>query len=302
MYDRPTAVSLFIIVMMVCGLSVSITAQKSEHYNSPLYSPRYYDPAAGESNGLPQALNDVGIDQKLGDQLPLETPFRDENGRDVKLGDFFDKGRPVVIAFVYYECPMLCTQVLNGLTGSMKGMSLTPGKDYDVVAISFDANEFDKSELAHKKKDGYVERLGNADAANGMHFLTGQQSSIDAVTKAAGFKYKWDEASKQFAHIGAVMVATPEGKMSRYLYGIDYSPKDLKFAIMESSSEKIGGPAEQLMLYCYHYDPATGKYGLSILRIMRAAAIATILGLGAMLLVFWRKNKKNEHLTGESES
>ena len=267
-------------------------AQKAEHYNSPLYSPRYYDPSSSEPNGLPSALKEIGITQKLGDTLPLDTEFKDENGKAVKLSEYFSSGRPVIVAFVYYECPMLCNQVLNGLTGSLKGINLDAGKDFDVVAISFDARENDKPDLARNKKASYVERYARPGSENGWHFLTGSEASISAVTSAAGFSFKWDEKSEQFAHAAGVMIATPEGKLSRYFYGIDYSPKDVKFGLMESSAKKVGNPAEQLLLYCYHYDPSTGKYGLAILRVVRLGGIVTLLGMGAMAFVFWRRNKR----------
>ncbi len=278
------------VVLGLCAFPAS--GQRVEHYNSPLYSPKTYDPSTTEPNGLPAALQTVGIDQKLGDQLPLDTQFKDEKGNAVKLGDFFAKGRPVILALVYYECPMLCNQVLNGLSGSLKGMNFDAGKEFEVVAISFDARENDKPDLAKNKKANYVERYGRPGAEEGWHFLTGTQESIDKVTKAAGFNYHWDERTSQFAHAGGIMVVTPEGKMSHYLYGIDYAPKDLKFALMESAGNKVGSPTDKLLLYCYHYDPATGKYGLAILNIMRLGAIATVLGLGAMVFVFWRRNKR----------
>ena len=286
---RFNAVAAATMALMFCTFAV---AQKSEHYNSPLYSPKYYDPAVQTSNGLPETLKKVGIEQRLGETLPLETAFKDENGRDVKLGEYFSKGRPVVLALVYYECPMLCNQVLNGLTGSMKGVSFDAGKDFDVVAISFDARENEKPELAKNKKASYVERYGRPGTESGFHFLTGTQESIDAVTKTAGFSYEWDEKSNQFAHASAVIITNPNGKLSRYLYGIDYSPKDLKFGIIDSADNKIGSAADQLLLYCYHYDPSTGKYGFAVLSAMRIGGIATVLGMGLMGFVFWRRNKK----------
>ena len=278
-------------MLMLCVLAVS--AQKTEHYNSPLYTPKTYDPAEfAATTGLPETLKTVGIEQKLGDKLPLGAEVKDEDGKTVKLGTYFNTGRPVILALVYYECPMLCNQVLNGLTGSLKGMSLDAGEDFDVVAISFDARENDKPDLAKNKKASYVERYGRPGTEKGWHFLTGTQEAIDQVTSAAGFSYKWDEKSSQFAHAAGIMIATPDGRLSRYFYGIDYSPKDLKFGIMESSSERIGNAAEQMLLYCYHYDPATGKYGLAILRVMRVGGVVTVLGLGAMIFVFWRRNKR----------
>jgi protein SCO1/2 len=286
---------LFAAIIILLTIGGAVSAQKTEHYNSPLYAPRTYDPTqAGTSNGLPPALKEAGIEQKLNERLPFDAVFKDENEKEVRLGDYFGK-RPVIVAFVYYECPMLCNEVLNGLTGSLKSLSFDTGKEFDVVAISFDARENDKPDLAKNKKESYMKRYARPGTENGWHFLTGTQAEIDKVTQAAGFKYYWDEKSEQFAHAGAIMFATPEGKLSRYLYGIDYAPKDIKFAVMESAENKIGNPAEQLMLYCYHYDPSTGKYGLSILKVLRLAGIVTILGLGAMFFVFWRRGKaKNE--------
>lgn len=283
--------SIVTLCVIVAGAG-SMSAQKNEHYNSPLYSPKKYDPSVTAASGLPEALKKIGIEQQLGAQLPLDTELKDESGSIVTLGSFFTSGRPVIVAFVYYECPMLCNQVLNGLTGSLKGISFDAGKEFDVVAISFDAREFEKSDLAKNKKAGYMERYGRPGTEKGWHFLTGTQESIDKVTSAAGFSYKWDEKSDQFAHAAAIMVATPDGKLSKYFYGIDYSPKDVKFGIMESADNKVGNAAEQLLLYCYHYDPATGKYGLAILRVMRLAAVLTLIGMGAMGFVFWRRNKK----------
>jgi len=272
---------------------VSVFAQKAEHYNSPLYSPKTYDPAEfSATTGLPETLKAVGIEQRLGDKLPLDVELKDEDGKTVKLGTYFNNGRPVILTLVYYECPMLCNQVLNGLTGSLKGMSLDAGKDFDVVALSFDARENDKPDLAKNKRASYIERYGRPGTEKGWHFLTGTQEAIDKVTSSAGFNYKWDEKSNQFAHAAGIMITTPDGTLSRYFYGIDYAPKDVKFGLMESSGNKVGNPAEQLLLYCYHYDPATGRYGLAILRVMRLAAIATMLGMGAMIFVFWRRNKR----------
>lgn len=274
--------------------------QRVEHYNSPLYSPKVYDPAQSEaSKGLPNALKEIGIEQKLNEQLPLETEFKDSEGKTVKIGDYFGK-RPVVLALVYYECPMLCSEVLNGMTGTLKSLNFSVGKEFDVVALSFDANEYDKTELAKNKKESYVRRYAREGSENGWHFLTGTQESIDKITKAVGFSYKWDEETKQFAHAGAIMVLTPEGKMSKYLYGIDYAPKDVKFAIMESAESKVGTPVDQLLLYCFHYNPATGKYGLQILNVIRLAGLATLFGMGTMFFVFWRRNKnKNKSFIDE---
>jgi len=278
------------IVLAICAFG-AVRAQKVEHYNSPLYSPKAYEPSVGTSSGLPDALKEIGIEQKLGDQLPLDVEFKDETGQPVKLGSYFGKGRPVVIAFVYYECPMLCNEVLNGLTGSLKGISLEAGKDFDVVAISFDARENEKPDLAKNKKASYMERYGHPGTEKGWHFLTGTQASIDAATKAAGFNYKWDEKSQQFAHAGGVMVTTPEGKLAKYFYGIDYAPKDLKLGLVESGQNRVGSVADKLLLYCYHYDPATGRYGFAVINAMRAGGVLTLLAMAAFGFVFWRKER-----------
>ncbi len=283
-------VIFLVIVIMVAGVGVS--AQKNEHYNSPLYSPKKYDPSQSSASGLPDALKTIGIEQKLGGQLPLETEVTNDEGRAIKLGSLFESGRPVVLAFVYYECPMLCNEVLNGLTGSLKGVSLDAGKDFDVIALSFDASENAKPELAKNKKAAYVERYGRPGSEKGWHFLTASQSSIDAITDAAGFSYRWDEKSKQFAHAGGVMIVTPQGKLSRYFYGIDYSPRDLKLGVIESADNKVGSSVDQMLLYCYHYDPSTGKYGLAILSVIRLGAVLTLLGMGTMGFVFWRRTKR----------
>jgi protein SCO1/2 len=281
--------------LLILSIPSGVAAQKTEHYNSPLYAPKTYDPnQVGVSSGMPPQLETVGIEQKLGAQLPLDAEFKDENGNIVRLESYFNQKKPVILALVYYECPMLCNEVLNGLTGSLKGISFDTGKEFDVVAISFDARENDKPDLTKNKKESYLNRYKRPGAEDGWHFLTGTQSEIDKITQAVGFNYVFDEKTNQFAHAGGIMIATPEGKLSRYLYGIDYSPKDIKFSLIDSAEHKIGNPAEQLFLYCFHYDPASGKYGLAILRVLRLAAVATVIGIAGLLLMFWRSNKRKE--------
>jgi protein SCO1 len=280
--------SIFLAAVMLFLAVGFCFAQVGQHYNSPLYSPRSYeDTRATEAKGLPKTLDEVGIEQKLDAPLPLETKFLDENGREVALGEYFGK-KPVIIALVYYECPMLCNEVLNGLVRSLKPLNITAGKEFDVVAISFDARE--KPEIAKAKKETYLANYGREGSEKGWHFLTGSQDSIDKITNAVGFKYKWDEASKQFAHGGGVQVATPEGKLARYFYGIEYAPKEIQFGLIEASQYKIGNPVEQLKLYCYQYDPSTGRYGFVVMRAMRLAGIFTIIGMAAMILILWRYN------------
>lgn len=260
-----------------------VFAQKPPGPSSPLYGAR---PETGNpSTGLPTALRDVRIEQKLDQQLPLDLVFRDEAGQEVKLGQYFGK-KPVVLAFVYYDCPMLCTQVLNGMVTSFRVLPFQIGNEFDVVTVSFDPRE--TSTLAASKKKVYVNYLPEkmrAGAGNGWHFLTGDPASIAQLTEAVGFHYRYDEATKQFAHASAIMLTTPQGKLSRYFYGIDYPARDLRLGLIESSANKIGSPVDQLLLYCYHYDPATGKYGAPVMKVMRIAGVMTIVGIVAMLLL-----------------
>jgi protein SCO1/2 len=247
-------------------------------------------PSSGPpSNQVPGPLANVGFEQKLDTQLPLDLPFTDEDGRAVKLGDYFGR-KPVVLAFVYYECPMLCTQVLNGLESALRVLDESAGREYSVVTVSFDARE--TAVLAAGKKKVYLERYGRPESAAGWHFLTGSQASIDALTSAAGFHYAWDEASQQFAHASGIIVATPAGRLSRYFFGIEYSPRDVKFALMESSLERIGSLADQLLLYCYHYDPKTGNYGFVAMRAVRIGGAVTLLALVGFVFVSIRRDHR----------
>ncbi len=258
--------------------------------SSPLYGAR---PETGSpSTGLPTALRDVRIEQKLDQQLPLDLVFRDENGQSVKLGQYFGK-KPVVLAFVYYDCPMLCTQVLNAMVTSFRVLPFQIGKEFDVVTVSFDPRE--TNTLATTKKQVYMKYLPErmrAGANSGWHFLTGDQASITQLTDAVGFHYRYDETTKQFAHASGIMLTTPQGKLSRYFYGIDYPARDLRLGLIESSENKIGSPVDQLLLYCYHYDPATGRYGAAVMKVMRIAGVATLLAIAAMILLLKGRNPK----------
>ena len=245
--------------------------------------------AALPSNVVPGALGKVAFEQRLNEQLPLDLPFKDENGQAVKLGDYFGR-KPVVLAFVYYECPMLCTQVLNGLESALRVLDESVGDEFEVVTVSFDPRE--TPVLASAKKKAYLERYKREGAGEGWHFLTGEQASIAALTKAAGFSYAWDEQTRQFAHASGIVVATPAGKLSRYFFGIDYSPRDLKFALIESSSEKIGSLADRLLLYCYHYDPATGNYGLVAMRAVRLGGVVTLVALFGFMFISIRRDNR----------
>ena len=245
--------------------------------------------AAPPSNQMPATLQKVAFEQRLNEQLPLDLPFKDESGRSVKLGDYFGR-KPVVLAFVYYECPMLCTQVLNGLESALRVINESIGREFDVVTVSFDPRE--TPVLAAGKKKAYLERYKRPDAERGWHFLTGEQASIDALTRAAGFSYVYDPDTRQFAHASGIVVATPAGRLSRYFFGIDYSPRDVKFALIESSNEKIGSLAERLLLYCYHYDPATGNYGFVAMRAVRVGGAVTLVALFGFIYVSIRRDQR----------
>jgi protein SCO1/2 len=270
--------------------SSSAFAQAPPGPSSSLYGAR---PETGNpSTGLPAALQDVRIEQKLDQQLPLHLVFRDEAGQQVKLSQYFGN-KPVVLAVVYYECPMLCTQVLNGMVTSFRVLPFQVGKEFDVVTVSFDPRE--TSALAAAKKKVYINYLPEkmrSSASNGWHFLTGDQANITQLTEAVGFHYRYDEATKQFAHASAIMVTTPQGKLSRYFYGIEYPARDLRLGLIESSANKIGSRVDQLLLYCYHYDPATGKYGAAIMKVMRIAGVITMLGIVVMLLLLKARHPK----------
>ena len=241
------------------------------------------------ASAIPAPLREIGFDQNIGDLVPLDAPFRDEAGAAVRLGDYFGR-RPVVMVFAYYDCPMLCTLSINGLASALNILSLDAGRDFDVVIVSF--NPRDTPATATAKKAAYLSRYTRAGAEAGWHFLSGDRESIDRVTRAAGFRYTWDEATKQFAHPAGVMVLTPEGRLARYLFGIEYGPRDLRFALVEASAGKLGSRIDSLLLYCYHYDPITGRYGLAVMRAIRLTGAATVLALGAFIVVMVRRDRR----------
>jgi protein SCO1 len=237
---------------------------------------------------IPAPLREIGFDQNLDQLIPLDVTFRNEAGATVRLGDYFGK-RPVVLVFAYFDCPMLCTQVINGLASALDVLSLKPGEDFEIVTISF--NPKDTPASASAKKANYIARYKQPGAAGAWHFLTGDQPSIDRVTQAAGFRYVWDNETQQFAHPTGVIVLTPDGRLARYLFGIEYGPRDLRMALVEASAGRVGNPVDSLLLYCYHYDPMTGRYGIAIMRTMRIAGAATVLLLGTFVFVMLRREK-----------
>ena len=221
--------------------------------------------------------------------LPLDVELTDEHGRAVKIGEYFGK-RPVVLSFVYYGCPMLCLQSLSSLAATLGVLSENPGDDFEVVSVSIDPRE--TPALAFEKKTHYVERSGKPSIAQGWHYLTGTEANIQRLTKAAGFRYAWDASLQQFAHPAGIVIATPQGKVARYLFGIDYGPRDLRLALLDASEEKISSPLKKALLYCYHYDLATGRYSLAIMRLVRVAGAATVLSLGTLIVVWTRRERR----------
>ena len=237
---------------------------------------------------LPEAVRNVGIDQRLNEQLPLDIEFRNEEGRLVNLGQFFHD-KPVVLSLVYHECPMLCNEVLEGMLRAFRVLRFDVGKEFDVLTVSFNPRE--DAPLAKSAKESYVRRYKREGAAEGWHFLTGDQTSIDRLTKAVGFRYRYDAQKNQYAHAGGIMVLTPQGRLSRYFYGIEFAPKDLRLGLIEASQNKIGSIVDQVLLFCYHYDPVTGKYGLVILTTLRIVGVLFVLGLTLYVILMLRRER-----------
>ena len=268
-------------------LSVCATAAFAQP-SSPKYVP---PPGKAASEQIPM-LKDVGIDQKLEQQIPLDLVFTDEQGQEVKLGQYFG-ARPVILSLVYFECPMLCTQVLHGLVGSLEGIAFKAGKEFEVVVVSFDPGE--TPAMASQKKQYFLKRYGQPAAAPNVHFLTGREESIKALTGAVGFRYAYDVQIDQFAHPAAITVLTPQGKIARYLFGIEFAPRDLKLALVEAADGKIGTIVEQALLFCYHYDPETGRYGLVIMNFVRLAGLLTVVVLGASIFLSLRRERRQQN-------
>ena len=242
------------------------------------------------AGNMPPALRDVGWDQRLGEALPADLELRDESGRTVRLGDYFGK-KPLVLSLVYYQCPMLCTLALNGLSSALGVLSFDVGKEFEVLTVSFDPRE--GPELAVKKKAAYLGRYKREGAAAGWHFLTGDAVQLKRLTQAVGFRYAWDEVTKQWAHPAGIVTLTPDGRIAHYLFGVEYAPKDLRLSLVEASEGRIGGPVDQVLLYCYQYDPRTGSYGAVIMRIIRLAGAATLAALGTFVFVMLRRDRKS---------
>ena len=238
---------------------------------------------------LPGALEGVGIDQRLNQSIPLNLVFKDESGRAVQLSKYFHD-KPVLLALVYYQCPMLCTRILNGVVDNLNQVPFSPGRDFEVLSVSFDPR--DTPELAAAKKKTYLAHYGHQGTEAGWHFLTGDDANIQALTKAVGFHYRYDPATGQFAHASAIMLLTPGGRLSRYFYGVEYAPKDVRLGLVEASHEKIGSAVDQILLFCYHYDPSTGKYGAMAMNTERVGGAGFLLLAGSGLFVLWRRDRR----------
>jgi protein SCO1/2 len=248
------------------------------------------------SDKPPDILNQVGIAQRLNEQLPLSLTFTDDAGKQVQLGSYFGK-RPAILALVYYQCPMLCSEELNGLTGALQMVNFVPGKDFNVIVVSIDPSE--GTDLAASKKRSYLKRYGHPETAAGWHFMTGTQPNIDALTKAVGFGYVKipgpDGKLTQFAHASAIQIVTPEGKLAQYYMGVEYSPKDLRLGLVEASANHIGSPVDNILTYCYHYDPKTNKHSLIVARVVQLGGAITFLLLGGFMLVMFRRDIRNHN-------
>jgi protein SCO1 len=241
------------------------------------------------ASNVPPQFKDVTFAQRLGQRLPLDARFTDESGRSVALGEYFGT-RPVVVAFVYYQCPMLCTQVMNGISSALKVLPFTAGKEFDIVLISFDPR--DTPEAANAKKRAHLDHWAARDTSDGWHFLTGEEAAIRRVTSAAGFTYQWDEQTQQFAHVSGLLVANADGTLSRYFYGVEFSPKDLRLALIDSSNGKVGSVIDELLLYCYQYDPSHGRYGAVFMNMLRLGGVLTVSLIGGFtVLMLWRDSR-----------
>jgi protein SCO1/2 len=273
---------------VAAGVLISSTAT-AQFTSAP--TPGYLQAQGVPAQTMPAPLREIGFDQNIDQKLPLDARFRDEDGRTVTIGSYYGR-RPVVLAFVYYTCPMLCTQVLNAITSTVATLSLDAGKDFDLVFVSIDPRETPAQAAA--KKAEYLHRYKRPGTDAGWHFLTGDEPQIKRFAHAAGFKYVWDQQTQQFAHPTGVIVTTPDGRLARYLFGIEYGPRDLRLALVEASEGKVGSVVDNLLLYCYHYDPMTGRYGIYVMRTLRIAGVATVLLIGTFIVVMVRRERDSQ--------
>jgi protein SCO1/2 len=283
MHDLSRLIRTTLATMIAVAAGVSAAAAQP---SGPLSVP---PPGKAATEKIPM-LRDVGIDQtKLNNHVPFDATFVDEAGREVTFGQYFGT-RPVVLVLAYYECPMLCTQVLNGSVGSLEALTFNPGKEYDVVVVSFDPGE--TPAMAARKRESWIKRLGRPGTEAGVHFLTGRPESIAALTQAVGFKYAYDQAIDQYAHPAVMTILTKDGRVSRYLFGIEFAPVDVRLALVAAADNKIGSVIDQVLLFCYHYDPETGSYGFAIMTIVRAAGILTVLAIAMSIFLTLRRDRR----------
>jgi protein SCO1/2 len=285
---RRSLLSRFVAPAAFAASGALVTAPQALAQMTGAPAPGYTREPGVPASSVPAPLREIGFDQNLDRQVPLDIPLIDEAGRTVRLGDFFGT-RPVVMVFAYYQCPMLCTQVINGLSRALGVLSLAPGQDFEIVTVSFDPRDTPSTAAARKAE--YLERYRRPGAAASWHFLTGDPASIERLTSAAGFRYVWDERTAQFAHPSGIVVLTPDGRLARYLFGIEYGPRDLRLALVEASAGRIGSAVDAVLLYCYHYDPLTGRYGLVIRRVIRIGGAATVLALGMFVAIMLRRER-----------
>jgi protein SCO1/2 len=278
---RTVTVACATMVLLAAGGALAAAAQSA--------GPAGARPNVNPTDELPVQLRGIGIDQRLGEKVPLDVVFRDERGRSVKFGDYL-KDKPVLLVLAYYECPMLCTQVLNGLVTSLRPLTFDIGREFDVVTVSFDPR--DTPEAAARKKAAYVADYDRPTAAAGWHFLTGDEADIRRLTDAVGFRYAWDEQAQQFVHGTGLIIITPDGRLARYFYGIEYSSRDLRLGLVEAADGRIGSPVDQVLLACFHYDPATGTYSVLTLTLVRIGGVLTLLALGSFMWLSRRRDQK----------
>jgi protein SCO1 len=273
------------IVWTVCALLSTVSVQAMAQLEAYNQNPSYSKPASENP------FANIGLDQHLNEQLPLTLSFRDETGKTVQLGDYFGE-KPVILQFAYYDCPMLCTLVINGLIRTLRTLAFSAGNEFNVVTVSF--NPKDTPAQAAAKRQTSLQSYSRKGAETGWHFLTGDEETIQKLTQAVGFRYSYDEKLQQYAHPSGIMVLTPQGKLSRYFYGIEYAPRDVRLGLVEASAGKIGSPVDQVLLLCFHYDPTTGKYGLIITRALQLVGLATVIALGGFMLISARRDRRNK--------
>jgi protein SCO1/2 len=268
-------------VLLLLFLVSSASAQLAAYNQAaPYKAPASHNPFA-----------DIGLDQRLDAQLPLDLTFTDETGKQVRLREYFGT-KPVILSLAYYDCPMLCTLVVNGLIRTLRTLSFSAGNEFTVLTISF--NPADTAKMAATKKQTSLQSYNRAGAEAGWHFLTGDEVTLQQLTQAVGFRYRYDTERKEYAHASGIMVLTPEGRISRYFYGVEYAPRDVRFGLIEAASGKIGSPVDQLLLLCYHYDPATGKYGIVITRSLQLAGAVTVIGIGGFIVLSLRRDRRQK--------